>query len=106
MPRMFGEQQRLGETRHNDVMRAVSIGDGENSRIVFMPPSVAPELQVEEIQTHLDPKKTTVLVPKNPDALELFDEETMNDALRENKNLKSTNEKLIIPWDPIGPAGF
>ena len=89
---MFAEQQRLGETRQNDVMQAVRIGDGENSRIVFMPPSVTPELPVEEIQTHLDPKKTTVLVPQYPDALDLFDEETMDDALREKKNLKSTTE--------------
>ena len=89
---MFAEQQRLAETRHSDVMRAVRIGDGENSRIVFMPPSVAPDLTVEEIQTHLDPKKTTVLVPQNPDALDLFDEETMDDALKENKSLKSTTE--------------
>ena len=90
--RMFEEQRRLGETRHNDLMRAVRIQDGEDSRIVFMPPSLAPELPVEDIQTHLDPKKTTVLVPDNPDALDLFDEETMDDALKENRNLKSTTE--------------
>ena len=86
------EQERLGQTGHNDVMRAVRVPDGENNRIVFMPPSLAPELAVEENHPLLDPKKTTVIVPQNPDALDLFDEETMDDALKEKKNLKWVTE--------------
>ena len=86
------EQHRLGGTKHNDVMRPVRICDGENNRIVFMPPSLAPELAVEENLPLLDPKKTTVIVPQNPDALDLFDEETMDDALKEKKNLKWVTE--------------
>ena len=57
-------------------MKAVKIQDGENNRIVFMPPTLAPELPTEEHYPLLDPKKTTVLVPQEPDALDLFNEET------------------------------
>ena len=91
---VLSEQERLGQTGHNDVMKAVRVPDGENNRIVFMPPSLAPELAVEENHPLLDPKKTTVIVPQNPDALDLFDEETMDDALKENKNLKWVTEFL------------
>ena len=91
---VLSEQQRLAESGHNDVMKAVKIQDGENDRIVFLPPSLAPELPPEENHLLLDPKKTTVLVPQHPDALDLFDEETMDDALKENNSLKRTTEFL------------
>ena len=91
---VLAEQQRLSESGHNDVMKAVKIQDGENDRIVFLPPTLAPELVIEESHPLLDPKKTTVLVPQHPDALDIFNEETMDDALKENKSLKRTTEFL------------
>ena len=91
---VLSEQQRLAESGHNDVMKAVKIQDGDSDRIVFMPPSLAPQLPPEENHLLLDPKKTTVLVPQRPDALDLFDEETMDDALKENKSLKRTTDFL------------
>ena len=91
---VLAEQQRLADSRHNDVMKAVKIQDGENDRIVFLPPSLAPDLPPEEDHPLLDPKKTTVLVPQHPDALDIFNEETLDDALKENKSLKKTTEFL------------
>ena len=91
---VLAEQQRLAGSRHNDVMKAVKVQDGENDRIVFLPPSLAPDLPPEEDHPLLDPKRTTVLVPQHPDALDIFNEETMEDALKENKSLKKTTEFL------------
>ena len=88
------EQKRLAGSGHNDIMKAVKIQDGENDRIVFLPPSLASDLPHEEDHSLLDPKKTTVLVPQHPDALDIFNEETMEDALKENKSLKKTTEFL------------
>ena len=36
----------------------------------------------------MDPKKTTVLVPRHPDALEVFQEEAMEEAYKARHNLK------------------
>ena len=91
---ILAEQQRLAESGHNDVMKAIKFQDGENDRIIFLPTSLAPELPPEENYPLLDPKKTTVLVPQYPDALDIFNEETMDDALKENKSLKKTAEFL------------
>ena len=103
----MSEQQRLSESGHNDVMKAVKIQDGDNDRIVFLPPSLAPQLPPVENHPLLDPKKTTVLVPEHPDALDLFDEETVDDAFKENKTLKWTTEflsKRIFFGPSLGPA--
>ena len=36
----------------------------------------------------LDPKKTTVLVPLHPDALDIFNEETMEEAEKERQGAR------------------
>ena len=89
---MLTQVGQLAETRHGDEMKAVEIVNGQSSRIVFMPRSLATNLTVQDDHPILDPKRTTILVPYYPDALDLFDEETMDAAVEEKGNLKRVSE--------------
>ena len=59
---MLTQVGQLAETRHGDEMKAVEIANGQSSRIVFMPRSLATNLTVQDAHPILDPKKTTIHV--------------------------------------------
>ena len=67
-------------------------GDHINSRIVFMPKSFASNTSIQEEGQVVDPKRTTVLVPKHPDALDVFGEESMDEAFKARHELKRLAE--------------
>ena len=82
-------------TEHDDTLKKVVIEDeeGQNQRVVFVPAFFQHDEEVEEVSDeHLNPLSTTVLVPKNPAALEDIGDEASKRAHAEKENLDKIAE--------------
>ena len=68
---------RLSNLRKDCTMEAVKVKDSRDhsTRFVFMPKQFCNNPTLQEDGQVVDPKTTTVLVPKHPDALDVFEEE-------------------------------
>ena len=81
---------RLSNLRADCTMEAVKVketGDHCN-RIVFVPKCFANNTPLQEEGEIIDPKRTTVLVPRHPDAIDVFPEEALQGAYEERHELK------------------
>ena len=78
---------------HNDTMKKmmVEVGD-QGSRVVFVPATLIPEHEGAEIGDNLNPMTTTVLVPKNPEALEEIGDDALERANTRKKSLEEVAE--------------
>ena len=56
---------------HGDALKkmVIEVEGGRGTRVVFVPASLIPESEAVDIGDNLNPMATTVLVPKNPEAL-------------------------------------
>ena len=81
---------RLSNLRSDCTMEAVKVNDtGDHScRIVFMPKCFANNPSLQEEGQIVDPKRTTVLVPRHPDALDVLGEDAMEEAFKAIHELK------------------
>ena len=83
------EKLGQGTEEHDDRLRPAIIHEGEgSSRVVFMPTCLLGDLTVEEHCKTLDPRKVTVLVPRNPDALDEITDSACQRALEEKNALR------------------
>ena len=90
---MVTEMGTRGE--HDDTLKQVllQVRDNERSRVVFVPTSLIPHHESVIIaDEQLDPKTTTVLVPKFPEALEQVGDEALERANQKKKKLEKVAE--------------
>ena len=75
---------------HDDTLKkmVVEVGD-QGRRVVFVPAALIPDFEGPEIGDNLNPMTTTVLVPKNPEALEVIGDDALE---RANKRKSSLDE--------------
>ena len=88
---VYEAAEKLGQCteEHDDRLRPAIITEAEGaSRVVFMPTCVLCDLTVAENCSIFDPRKVTVLVPRNPDALDEITDDACQRALEENNALK------------------
>ena len=85
---------RLSNLRSDCTMEAVKVNESGDpkSRIVFMPKIFANNPSLQEEGQIVDPKRTTVLVPRHPDALDVFGEEAIEEAFKARHELKKWAE--------------
>ena len=78
---------------HDDTLMkvVVKVGD-QGSRVVFVPATLIPEYDGPEIGDNLNPMTTTVLVPKNPEALEEIGDDALERANQRKKSLEEVAE--------------
>ena len=83
-----------GGSTHESSLKPVRIDDenGQQESIVFMPACLADNLTQAKQLAIFDPPPTTVLVPKHPDSTDVFDDETIDNAFKERKELKEISE--------------
>ena len=81
---------RLSNLRSDCAMEAVKVNDtGDHScRIVFMPKCFANNPSLQEEGKTMDPKRTTVLVPRHPDALDVLGEDAIEETFKAIHELK------------------
>jgi hypothetical protein len=80
---------------HDDTLKKIVIEDeeGNGRRVVFVPAFFQLDQEMENVDdVHLNPLSTTVLVPKNPEALEEIGDEASERANIEKKNLDKIAE--------------
>ena len=85
---------RLSDLTNDCAIEAVKVqeNDHQSSRLVFMPKCFVSNPPLQEDSTVVDPKKTTVVVPKHPDALDVFGEEATDAAFKAIHELKNCGE--------------
>ena len=78
---------------HDDTLKKmmVEVGD-QGSRVVFVPAALIPDYEGAEIGDNLNPITTTVLVPKNPEALEEIGDDALERANQKKKRLEEIAE--------------
>ena len=78
---------------HDDTLTkmVVKVGD-QGSRVVFVPATLIPKYDGPEIGDNLNPMTTTVLVPKNPEALEEIGDDALERANKRKKSLEEVAE--------------
>ena len=81
---------------YDDTMRKVVVVDqhNDNERVVFMPACIATDHEENDVVTdaELNPRNTTVLVPKNPEALEQIGDEASERANTAKESLERVAE--------------
>ena len=81
---------------YDDTMKKVIVVDqrSDNARVVFVPACVVPDHDTADVVTdaQLNPRNTTVLVPKNPEALEEIGDEASERANMAKESLESVAE--------------
>ena len=78
---------------HDDTLKKVVVEVGEQgSRVVFVPATLVPEYEGPELGDNLNPMTTTILVPKNPEALEQIGDEALERANQRKRSLEETAE--------------
>ena len=81
---------------YDDTMKKVVVVDQSNDirRVVFVPASIAPDQEPADVATdaELDPRNTTVLVPKYPEALEQIGDEASERANMAKEGLERVAE--------------
>lgn len=75
-------------------LKPVKVTDSEAgaARIVFVPNCLVQNMDDEEDSLVIDPTRTTVLLPRNPDALDVIGEDVIETAFKMNTNLKKWSE--------------
>ena len=78
---------------HDDTLKkmVVEVGD-QGSRVVFVPAILIPDYEGAEIGDNLNPITTTVLVPKNSEALEEIGDDVLERANQKKKSLEEIAE--------------
>ena len=69
----------------------VEVGD-QGTRVVFVPAALLPDYEETDIGDNLNPITTTVLVPKNPEALEQIGDDASERANQRKKSLEEVAE--------------
>ena len=80
---------------HDDTMKKIVVGDPSNGteRVVFVPASMAVDIEARDISDALlNPRNTTVLVPKEPEALDQIGDEASERANAEKDSLENVAE--------------
>ena len=79
---------------HGDTLKkmTVEVEGGQGTRAVFVPASLIPESEAADIGDNLNPMATTVLVPKNPEALEQLGDGAAERALDNKPSLEQVAE--------------
>ena len=101
-----------GGPTHKTSLKPVRIddGNGQQESIVFMPSCLTDNLTLATELSIFDPPSTTVLVPQHPDGLDVFDEEALNDAFKERKELKEISEfitkRMLLDNNPTTPLSL
>ena len=80
-----------GEYDDNLKKMAVEVGD-QGWRVVFVPAAFIPEYEGPEVGDDLNPMTTTVLVPKNPEALEQIGDDALERANKRKTSLDKVAE--------------
>ena len=85
---------KYGGSTNEGTLKPVRIDDenGQVGSIIFMPDCLADDLTLATELSIFDPPPTTVLVPQHPDGLDVFDEEAIDNAFQERKELKLITE--------------
>ena len=91
------ERARLLGTpgEYDDTMKKVVVVDQSNGneRVVFVPACIAPDDEAADVSdVELNPRNTTVLVPKNPEALEQIGDEASERANMAKESLERVAE--------------
>ena len=82
---------------YDDTMKTIQVGDPDNhnERVVFVPACIAANHEAANTSdAELNPRNTTVLVPKNPEALEQIGDDASERANTAKKNLERLAEFL------------
>ena len=81
---------RLSKLRTDCTMEAIKVNDtgDQCNRIVFIPKCFANNPSHQEEERIVDPKKTTVLVPRHPDALDVLGEEAIEEVFKARHEFK------------------
>ena len=81
---------------YDDTMKKIVVGDqcNDNQRVVFVPACIAPDNEAEHVvsDAELNPRNTTVLVPKNPEAVEQIGDEASERANLAKESLERVAE--------------
>ena len=95
---VVGKVRELGSLlHHNDTMKKIKVGDPDNhnERVVFVPASIALDHEAANISdAELNPRNTTVLVPKNPEAMDQIGDEASERANKVKDSLERVAEFL------------
>ena len=93
-----GKVRELGSpSEHNDTMKKIKVGDPDNhnERVVFVPGSLAIDHEAANISdAELNPLNTTVLVPRNPEAMDQIGDEASERANLAKGSLERVAEFL------------
>jgi hypothetical protein len=98
-----------GSTNEGVTLKPVKVEDEneEQESIIFMPACLAADLTIATELSIFDPPLTTVLVPQNPDGLDVFKEEEIDEAFKERRELKEISEfitkRIFLNNDPTTP---
>lgn len=78
---------------HDDTLKkmVVEVGD-QGRRVIFVPAALVPDFEGPEIGDNLNPMTTTVLVPKNPEALEIIGDDALERAKKRKTSLDEVAE--------------
>ena len=81
---------RLSNLRKDCTMEAVKVKDSSehSTRLVFIPKPLCNNPSLQDDGQVVDPKMTTVLVPMHPDALDVFEEEAIEESFKARHELK------------------
>ena len=79
---------------HGDTLRKVviEVEGNQGTRVVFVPASLIPDYEAVAIGDNLNPMTTTVLVPKNPEALEQIGDDALERANTRKRSLEGVAE--------------
>ena len=98
-----------GSTNEGVTLKPVRVddGNGQQESIIFMPACLADDLTIATELSIFDPPLTTVLVPQNPDGLDVFKEEEIDQAFKEKKELKEIStfisKRIFLDNNPTTP---
>ena len=106
------QMNKYGGLTNEGILKPVRIDNenGEQESIIFMPDRLADNLTLATELSIFDPPPTTVLVPQNPDGLDVFDEEAIDNAYQERKELKLISEfitkRIFLDKNPTTPLSL
>ena len=98
-----------GSTNEGVTLKPVKVdgGNGHQESIIFMPACLTDNLTIATELSIFDPPTTTVLVPQHPDGMDVFREETIDNAFKERKELKKISEfvtkRIFLDKNPTTP---